>query len=114
VVAGPTRYGPDEADTTFLCWGSTYGPLREAVDRLNAAGQPVNMLHLADLWPLPVDALRAAWAQARRVIAVEGNATAQLATLIRSQTSLAVDGTILRYDGRPFTPEYIIRGSGLG
>jgi 2-oxoglutarate ferredoxin oxidoreductase subunit alpha len=38
------------------------------------------------------------------VIAVEENATAQLATLA-AQHGIACQKKILRYDGRPFTPE---------
>ncbi|HIP95679.1 MAG TPA: 2-oxoacid:acceptor oxidoreductase subunit alpha, partial [Anaerolineae bacterium] len=108
-MPGPQRYGPPEADVTFLSWGSTYGPLREAVDRLNAErmGQ-ANMLHFVDLWPFPAEAVTAALDSARRVVAVEVNATAQLATLIRSQTGRQVDDTILKYDGHAFTPEYIM------
>jgi 2-oxoglutarate ferredoxin oxidoreductase subunit alpha len=108
-MSGPQRYGPDEAEVTFVCWGSTYGPLREAVDRLNAkqAGQ-ANMLYFTDLWPFPVEAAQTAFDQARRLVAVEVNATAQLATLIRSQTGRRMDGTILKYDGRAFTPEYLL------
>ncbi|MEE8391707.1 MAG: 2-oxoacid:acceptor oxidoreductase subunit alpha [Anaerolineae bacterium] len=108
-MSGPQRYGPQEAEITFVCWGSTYGPLREAVDRLNAerAGW-ANFLHFADLWPLPVEAVTAALQSAQRLIAVEGNVTAQLATLIRANTGQAMDDTILRYDGRAFTPEYIL------
>ena len=107
-VAGPVRYGLPEAEVTFVCWGSTYGPLREAVDRLNAErpGQ-ANLLHFVDLWPFPVEAATAAFEQARRLVAVEVNATGQLATLIRSQTGRQMDSTILKYDGRAFTPEYI-------
>ena len=148
-MSGPLRYGPPEAEVTFLSWGSTYGPLREAVDRLNAgqAGRPpsvppthggeergpstrsfdpstglrtsfaqdrlrtgrANMLHFVDLWPFPAEAVTAALESARQVVAVEVNATAQLATLIRSQTGRQMDGMILKYDGRAFTPEYIIR-----
>ncbi|MDH7486845.1 MAG: 2-oxoacid:acceptor oxidoreductase subunit alpha [Anaerolineae bacterium] len=108
-MSGPARYGPAEAETTFVCWGSTYGPLREAVDLLNAE-QPgrANMLHFSDLWPLPLEPVTAALASARQRIAVEVNATAQLATLLRSQTGIQMDGAILKYDGRPFTPEYIL------
>lgn len=124
-MSGPLRYGPQEAEVTFVSWGSTYGPLREAVDRLNAeevgpstprqnSGQALprtgraNLLHFVDLWPFPAEAVTAALERARRVVVVEVNATAQLATLIRSQTGRQVDGTILKYDGRSFTPEYII------
>ena len=107
-MSGPQRYGPAEAEVTFVCWGSTYGPLREAVDRLNAK-QPnqANMLHFADLWPFPAEAAMAAFERARKLVAVEVNATGQLATLIRSQTGRQMDDSILKYDGRAFTPEYM-------
>ena len=116
-MSGPRRYGPPGADITFLCWGSTYGPLREAVERLNAekaspstqlrTGQ-ANLLHFVDLWPFATEAVTAALDSARKVVVVEVNATAQLATLIRANTGRAVDAKILRYDGRSFTPEYIL------
>ena len=107
-MAAPAWYGPSEAEITCVCWGTTIGPLREAVDRLNAAGGSANVLHFQDLWPLPTDAVNEALDRAGRLIAVEANATAQLATLIRAQTGRSMDGTLLRYDGRPFTPEYIL------
>jgi 2-oxoglutarate ferredoxin oxidoreductase subunit alpha len=108
-MAGPRRYGPQEAEITFFSWGSTYGPLRETVDRLNAERRGrANLLHFADLWPFPTRAVAAALKSARRLIGVENNATAQLATLIRANTGRAMDETILKYDGRPFTPEYIL------
>jgi 2-oxoglutarate ferredoxin oxidoreductase subunit alpha len=108
-ISGPSRYGPVGAELTFACWGSTYGPLREAVDRLNIDGRTsANLLHFADLWPFPADAALEALCSARRVLTVEVNATGQLATLIQAYTGLSVDGKILRYDGRPFTPEYVL------
>jgi 2-oxoglutarate ferredoxin oxidoreductase subunit alpha len=108
-MSGPFRYGPEEADITFVCWGSTYGPLREAVDRLNTGTTGrANLLHFVDLWPFPSEAVIAALESARQVVAVEVNATAQLATLIQAYTGHAVDGKILKYDGHPFTPEYIL------
>jgi 2-oxoglutarate ferredoxin oxidoreductase subunit alpha len=108
-VSGPSRYGPSEADLTFVCWGSTYGPLREAVDRLNAeGGDQANLLHFTDLCPFPAGEAVTALETAHQIIAVEVNATSQLATLIQANTGHSVDGRILRYDGRPFTPEYIL------
>jgi 2-oxoglutarate ferredoxin oxidoreductase subunit alpha len=108
-MAGPTLYGPDEAETTFLCWGSTYGPLRETIDRLNAEqANRANMLHFVALEPFATEATEAALAGAKKTICVEGNATGQLATLLRARTGHTVDGSIHRYDGRSFTPEYII------
>jgi len=108
-MSGPRRYGPQEAAITFVGWGSTYGPLREAVDRLNAekAGQ-ANLLHFADLWPFPADAATAALESTQRLVGVENNATAQLMTLIRANTGQTMDDVLLKYDGRAFSPEYIL------
>jgi pyruvate/2-oxoacid:ferredoxin oxidoreductase alpha subunit len=65
------------------------------------------MLHLTALHPFP-PAATGALERARRLIAVEGNVTGQLETLIRARTGIAVDGSIRRYDGRAFTPETIV------
>lgn len=109
-MSAPLRYGPDGAEITFVGWGSTYGALREAVDRLNVARPGrANLVHFADLWPFPTDAAVTALQSARRRIGVENNATAQLATLIRAQTGIEMDDLLLKYDGRAFTPEYVMR-----
>lgn len=105
---GPVRHGPAEGALTLLGWGSTYGPLREAVDRLNAGGRRANMLHIRDVWPFPAEKLRAALSGAQRTIMVEGNATGQMAFLLEAETGLKIDHHIRRFDGRPFSPEYIL------
>ena len=107
-IPSPTRYGPEDAAQTFLCWGSTYGPLREAVDRLNQE-QPnrANLLHFSALHPFPAGA-EPMLARSTRTISVEGNATGQFETLLRARTGHSVDGSIRKYDGRPFSPEYIV------
>jgi 2-oxoglutarate ferredoxin oxidoreductase subunit alpha len=49
----PKIYGPDEGNVLLVGWGSTQGPLREAVDRARAAGDSVSALHIRHLNPLP-------------------------------------------------------------
>jgi 2-oxoglutarate ferredoxin oxidoreductase subunit alpha len=49
----PQVYGPPEGDVLLIGWGSTCGPIREAVDRARAAGQAVSAVHLRHLHPLP-------------------------------------------------------------
>lgn len=105
---GPVRYGPPEAELTLIGWGSTYGPLREAVDRLDADGSKVNMLHIQEVWPLPTESVRKAFAEAGRTVMVEGNATGQMAFLLQAHTGVRIDRHIRKYDGRPFSPEYIL------
>jgi 2-oxoglutarate ferredoxin oxidoreductase subunit alpha len=104
----PVRYGPEEADYTFLCWGSTYGPLREAVDLLNADGVRANLLHLVDVWPFPAEKVQAALAKAGKTVMVEGNHSGQMERLLRMETGHQTWAHIRKYDGRPFSPEYIL------
>jgi 2-oxoglutarate ferredoxin oxidoreductase subunit alpha len=108
VMRGPVRYGPKKAETTLVGWGSTYGPLRETVDLLMDQGSSVNMLHIRDVWPLPEHALREALTDAQHTVMVEGNATGQMAHLIEAHTGVSIDHHIRRYDGRPFSPQYIL------
>ncbi len=108
-IAPPRLYGPDEAETTLVGWGSTYAALKEAVDSLRDDGLDANLLHLSELWPFPAQAVAQALEKAGRSLVVESNATGQLARLVRSETGIKVGGSILKFDGRPFTPAYIVR-----
>ena len=49
----PKVYGPPEGNLLLVGWGSTQGPIREAVDRARAAGDSVSALHIKHLNPLP-------------------------------------------------------------
>jgi 2-oxoglutarate ferredoxin oxidoreductase subunit alpha len=49
----PKVYGPPEGNILLVGWGSTQGPIREAVDRARAAGDSVSALHLKHIHPLP-------------------------------------------------------------
>ncbi|OQA14159.1 MAG: 2-oxoglutarate oxidoreductase subunit KorA [Chloroflexi bacterium ADurb.Bin360] len=107
-VPPPTWYGPEGAALTLVCWGSTYGPAREAVDRLNAqVAGAANLLHFSGLEPFPPTA-ETELRKAHKTVVVEGNYTGQLETLIRARIGFSVDGHIRRFDGRPFKPEFIL------
>jgi 2-oxoglutarate ferredoxin oxidoreductase subunit alpha len=106
-IGTPQRYGPKKAETTLIGWGSTYGAIHEAVDILRKEDTSVNMLHLNELWPFPAKAVADAVSNARNSYVIENNAAGQLARLIKTETGYDVDGRLLKYDGRPFTPDYI-------
>lgn len=101
----PTHYGAAEPDLLLICWGSTYGPCREAVDLLRQAGVAAALRHFAQVWPLPVDL--GEHLQAPRVVVVEGNATGQFASLLREVGALNQSESLTRYDGMPFTGQEI-------
>jgi 2-oxoglutarate ferredoxin oxidoreductase subunit alpha len=106
-ISTPPKYGPKEAETTLIGWGSTYGAIHEAVDILRKDDTSVNMLHLNQLWPFPTRAVIDAVSKARNSYVIENNATGQLASLIRAETGYDISRRILKFDGRPFTPAYI-------
>ncbi len=107
-MKAPELYGDKDAEITFVCWGSPYGAVREAVDTLRKNKTKANLLKFTDLWPFPADKARPFLEKAKYLIAVENNFTAQLASLIRRCTGIEVDSKILKYSGRPFSSEEIL------
>src|SRR6266403_2470719 len=49
----PKVYGPPEGNVLLVGWGSTRGPIQEAVDRARAAGDSVSSLHVKHVHPFP-------------------------------------------------------------
>ena len=107
-IRSPYRYGPEKAQLTLVSWGSSFGPVYEAMNALNAKGVAANMVQFVDLWPFPAEAARQSLADAKRIVVVEGNATAQFAFILHAYGGIQVDQKLLRYDGRSFTAEYIL------
>jgi 2-oxoglutarate ferredoxin oxidoreductase subunit alpha len=107
-MGAPLKYGSQRADTTLIGWGSTYGAIREAVDIMRKEDVSVNMLHLNELWPFSAKAVTKAIESAQNSYVIESNATGQLARLIKAETGRDVSGLILKFDGRPLTPSYIV------
>lgn len=87
-------------ELVMVGWGSTYGPLHQAVLRARADGKSVAHLHIRHLWPLPKnlgDLLRSF----KTVVVPEMN-TGQLKTLLRDQ--YLIDAQPLnKVSGQPFT-----------
>jgi 2-oxoglutarate ferredoxin oxidoreductase subunit alpha len=92
-------FGPDTGDLLILGWGSTYGALRSAVERLQADGRSVAHAHLRHLNPFPANTEQVLSAY-RRVLIPEVN-LGQLLLLVRA--AYLVDA--IGYDrvrGKPF------------
>ena len=96
-----------QARATLIGWGSTYGAIHEAADMLNRDGFNVNTLHFNQLWPFPAEQAIEALDAAGKNIVIENNAMSQLAGLIRRETGHSIDQSVLKYDGRPFSPQEI-------
>jgi 2-oxoglutarate/2-oxoacid ferredoxin oxidoreductase subunit alpha len=107
-VVPPEYTGPEMPDILLVSWGSTRGAASEAASILNAQGRSAATLHFSQVWPLRPDHFVDHFKNAGKVVVVEGNATAQFARIVRGETGLDVDLHVLRYDGLPITPEYIL------
>jgi 2-oxoglutarate ferredoxin oxidoreductase subunit alpha len=51
-LSPPTLYGGETGELLIVGWGSTRGPIEEAVDRLRAEGLEVSSMHLRFLQPM--------------------------------------------------------------
>ena len=94
-------YGNVDSATVLLCWGSTKGACMEVADALD-----IRVVQPILLEPLPVVELKKALTGADKIIAIEVNATGQLARHIAGH-GFSVDEMILRFDGRPFTVDVL-------
>jgi len=68
----PKIHGPSEGQVLLVGWGSTEGPIREAVDRARAAGDSVSSIHLRHISPLP-DGLENIFSGFHHILVVEIN-----------------------------------------
>jgi len=100
-------YGPREAEATLVSWGSTKGPIREAMKLLEEDGITVNYLQILYLLPFPTTRTEEILGGSTKTMAIENNKTSQLSSLIREYLLKDVDHKILKYDGRPFNPGYL-------
>lgn len=107
-LQAPLLYGDEAYETLFICWGSTYGALKEAVDGLNEKGHKVALLSFTDVFPLDEEVLTPYLKAGVSLINVEGNGTNQFGKLLRMETGVKWTHSINKYDGRPFTRDYII------
>ncbi|MCY0902376.1 MAG: 2-oxoacid:acceptor oxidoreductase subunit alpha [Firmicutes bacterium] len=108
-LPGSVSYrGAQDPDVLLVAVGSSYGPISEALDRLEAAGLSVGHAHVHVLSPFPVKSLSQRMQRARQVIVVESNATGQLFHLMRFYgLSHAEMSSYTKYDGTPFLPREV-------
>ncbi len=111
----PEFTGAVDCDVLLLAWGSTWGPVTEAVNMLNSnSDKRYGALIFGDIWPLPTKLLTVKAKKAGRIINVEQNATGQLASIVSEVTGIFCDSSVLKYDGRPMSSGFIferIRGN---
>lgn len=113
-IPTPEVFGDPEGEALLVGWGSTYGPIYEAVKTARAAGESISALHLRHLNPLP-DGLEKIFAKFRRIIVVEMNdrglyGYGQLATILRARYCDAKISSLNKTNGLTYHVKEILEG----
>jgi 2-oxoglutarate ferredoxin oxidoreductase subunit alpha len=108
----PKIYGPPEGNILLVGWGSTEGPIREAVDRARAAGDSVSSINLRYISPLP-NGLEDIFSGFNHVIVVEMNdeglyGYGQLAAVLRARYCDPKITALNKTDGLTFKVKEIL------
>jgi 2-oxoglutarate ferredoxin oxidoreductase subunit alpha len=104
----PRYFGPKDGHLGIIGYGSTSGPILEALDSLGREGIPVKYLQARTLFPVPTHALGPFLDSVEAAFVVEHNYTGQFARLLREEMPErhAKIRSILKYDGFSFrSPE---------
>ena len=110
----PEIYGDAQGETLLVGWGSTFGPIREAVDRGRAQGKSLSAIHLRCVHPLP-NGLDAIFARFKDIVAVELNdegiyGYGQLASILRARYCNPKIRSLTKTDGLSFLVKEILAG----
>ena len=110
----PEVYGESRGETLIVGWGSTFGPIREAVDRAIEGGKSASSLHLRHLHPLP-NGLEHVFASFDRIVVVEMNdqglyGYGQLATILRARFCDPKISSLTKTDGLTFRIKEVLQG----
>ena len=110
----PEVFGNQEGDTLLVGWGSTYGPIHDAVAMAREQGEKVGALHLRHLHPLP-NGLEKIFEKFKRIVTVEMNdqgvyGYGQLATILRARYCEPNITSFTKTDGLTFRVKEILDG----
>lgn len=105
----PKLIGPEDADVTLIFWGSTKGPVREALKLLEKDGIKANYLQIIYIEPFQTEEIKEILEKSKKTVCIEGNKEGQLADIIKAKTGIDVNYRINDYTGRPFYPEDIYK-----
>jgi len=97
-----STYGDDSPDVWLISWGSTKGPIIDALDLLGD-GYRIGFLQVRMLHPFPGRVVVERLRNAERIVDVEQNYSGQMGMLLTMTTGIKPTNYILKYNGRPFS-----------
>lgn len=99
-------HGDEESDVLMLSILSVNGVVDEAVSRLD---EKVTVIHLKQIYPMPIEKLRPYLDGAKKIIVIEHNYNGQLTSILKmNYAGHERIASILKYDGTPFKPNEVV------
>ena len=90
-------------DFTIISWGSTIGPIKDAIDMLKKDGISIGLIQLKLMHPFPADYVKSLLKDVKIIIDVEANYSGQLGKIFKQNVQRDIDYFILKYTGRAMT-----------
>ena len=90
-------------DFTIISWGSTIGPVKDALEMLKDDGISIGLIQLKLIHPFPSDYVKSLLKDVKTIIDVEANQSGQLGKIFKQNVQRNVDYFILKYTGRAMT-----------
>ncbi len=90
-------------DYTVITWGSSKGPIIDAIEMLKKEGISIGLVQIKLLHPFPGEYVASLLKDAKTIIDVEANHSAQLGKLFKQNVQRDIDYSILKYTGRAMT-----------
>lgn len=94
-------YGVD--DFTIISWGSTIGPVKDAINMLKKDGISIGLIQLKLMHPFPTAYVKSLLKNVKTIIDVEANHSGQLGKIFKQNIQRDIDYFILKYTGRAMT-----------
>lgn len=104
----PRVWGDRESEFGIIGFGSTFGPIQEAIAQLKDRKIRAKYMQIRTLWPFPWKKVEEFLDSCKEVFVVENNFTGQLGQLIRSQVQMPIRiKNIVKYSSQAFRPQEI-------
>jgi len=97
------RFGDEHATVGLICWGSTEGPVEEAINMAALEGLEIKALTLKMIHPLPDGEIRSFMVNLKHILVPEVNYTGQLCHVLRGHYMFPFQ-SFTKCTGVPFKP----------
>ena len=101
------RSSKKQADVTIVSWGSTKGPILDAMKLLERDGIGAEFLQIRLASPFPTETVKQKLAGAKLLVDIEQNYSGQMAAVIAEKTMTDIKNKIVKFNGRPMSQDEI-------